>query len=73
LGEAYIFDSGDDSSKPVWEHAAIETETSRDGHDWYAQHSYNYEKDWRTWYFKRTTSQRRNMEKAGHGIRIIRP
>ncbi|MEU4687707.1 amidase domain-containing protein [Actinoplanes sp. NPDC023714] len=43
------------------------------GYDEYAQHSSGKITDWRTWYWKRTSYQRVNMEKSGHGLRIIRP
>ncbi|MBB2942070.1 hypothetical protein FB565_001783 [Actinoplanes lutulentus] len=71
-GEAYIFDSGNKRSKPDWQHAAIQVGFSK-GYDEYAQHSSGKVTDWRTWYWKRTSYQRVNMEKSGHGLRIIRP
>jgi hypothetical protein len=73
LGDAYIYDSGNSSSAPSWSHANIDVGWST-GHDMYAQHSPGKTNtDWRNWYWTRTSSQRYNMAKSGHGIRVISP
>jgi hypothetical protein len=72
LGEAYVFDAGTSSSADNWEHTAIE-DNWNGGHDWEIQHSIGEIVDWRKWYYTRTAAEKVNMDKPGHGIRVIGP
>ncbi|WP_435204321.1 amidase domain-containing protein [Micromonospora sp. bgisy143] len=72
LGEVYIFDSGDSSSKASWFHAAINVGWSK-GYDEYAQHSVGRITKWTYMFSTRTSAQRKNILKPGRGYRSIAP
>jgi hypothetical protein len=72
LGEVYVFDTGASRWGPDWGHAAISVGW-RPGHDEYAQHTANKIADWRTYYWKRTARERKNVLRSGRGFRIISP